>query len=69
MAHTFKTNSFFFAFVGNSIIAAAGFTNEIYGHITRVHVVKYLHSEIKFNGLEALKEQLHQDKVDSLKWL
>lgn len=45
------------------------FTNEIYGHIIRVHVVKYLRSEVKFNGLDALKEQLHQDKVDSLKWL
>ncbi len=45
------------------------FTNEIYGHIIRVHVVKYLRSEVKFNGLEALKEQLHQDKLDSLKWL
>jgi riboflavin kinase/FMN adenylyltransferase len=45
------------------------FTNEIYGHVIRVHVVKYLRSEVKFNGLEALKEQLHQDKLDSLKWL
>ncbi len=45
------------------------FTNEIYGHVIRVHVVKYLRSEVKFNGLEALKEQLHQDKVDSLMWL
>ncbi len=45
------------------------FTNEIYGHVIRVHVVKYLRSEVKFNGLDALKEQLHQDKVDSLKWL
>ncbi len=45
------------------------FTNEIYGHVIRVHVVKYLRSEVKFNGLEELKEQLHKDKVDSLKWL
>ncbi len=45
------------------------FANEIYGHVIRVHVVKYLRSEVKFNGLEALKEQLHKDKVDSLKWL
>jgi riboflavin kinase / FMN adenylyltransferase len=45
------------------------FANEIYGHVIRVHVVKYLRSEVKFNGLEALKEQLHQDKLDSLKWL
>ena len=45
------------------------FSKEIYGHVIRVHVVKHLRSEVKFNGLEALKEQLHQDKVDSLKWL
>ncbi len=45
------------------------FSREIYGHTIRVHVVKYLRSEVKFNGLEALKEQLHLDKLDSLKWL
>ena len=45
------------------------FDKEIYGHVIRVYVVKYLRSEVKFNGLEALKEQLHKDKVDSLKYL
>jgi riboflavin kinase / FMN adenylyltransferase len=45
------------------------FAREIYGHTIRVHVIKYLRSEVKFNGLDALKEQLHRDKVDSLKWL
>jgi riboflavin kinase / FMN adenylyltransferase len=42
------------------------FEKEIYGQIIRVIVIKYLRSEVKFNGLEALKTQLHQDKEDSL---
>lgn len=42
------------------------FETEIYGQVIRVYVKKYLRSEVKFNGLEALKQQLHQDKVDSL---
>ena len=45
------------------------FSREIYGQVIRVYVVKYLRSEVRFNGLEALKEQLHLDKVESLKWL
>jgi riboflavin kinase / FMN adenylyltransferase len=45
------------------------FNKEIYGLVIRVHVVKYLRSEVRFNGLEALKEQLHKDKEDSLKYL
>lgn len=42
------------------------FDKEIYGQIIRISVKKYLRSEVKFNGLEALKEQLHKDKQDSL---
>lgn len=45
------------------------FNKEIYGQVIRVHVVKYLRSEVKFNGLEELKEQLHKDKEDSLQYL
>lgn len=45
------------------------FDQSIYGKKIRVHVKKYLRSEVKFNGLEELKEQLHKDKEDSLKWL
>lgn len=45
------------------------FSKEIYGQVIRVHVVKYLRSEVKFNGLEELKEQLHKDKEDSLQYL
>jgi riboflavin kinase/FMN adenylyltransferase len=42
------------------------FDKEIYGETIRITVKKYLRSEVKFDGLEALKTQLHQDKVDSL---
>ncbi|HEX2682629.1 MAG TPA: riboflavin kinase, partial [Ferruginibacter sp.] len=42
------------------------FSKEIYGQSIRVFVKKYLRSEVKFDGLEALKMQLHLDKIDSL---
>jgi len=45
------------------------FDREIYGQAIRVYVKKYLRSEVKFNGLEELKEQLHKDKEESLKCL
>lgn len=45
------------------------FDKEIYGQTIRVYVKKYLRSEVKFNNLEELKEQLHRDKEDSLKYL
>jgi riboflavin kinase/FMN adenylyltransferase len=45
------------------------FEEEIYGQVLRVSVKKYLRSEVKFNGLEELKMQLHKDKEESLKVL
>lgn len=42
------------------------FNEQIYGKILRVVVKKYLRSEVKFDGLDALKDQLAQDKKDSL---
>ena len=42
------------------------FDKEIYGETIRVSVKKYLRAEVKFNGLEELKEQLHKDKEESL---
>jgi riboflavin kinase / FMN adenylyltransferase len=45
------------------------FNKEIYGETIRVYVKKYLRSEVKFNGLEELKLQLHKDKEESLKCL
>jgi riboflavin kinase/FMN adenylyltransferase len=42
------------------------FDKDIYGQIIRITVKKYLRSEVKFDGLEALKAQLHLDKQASL---
>lgn len=42
------------------------FSREIYGEPIRVIVKKHLRSEVKFDGLETLKIQLHKDKEDSL---
>lgn len=42
------------------------FDREIYGQTIRITVKKHLRSEVKFDGLEALKLQLHKDKEDSL---
>lgn len=42
------------------------FNSEIYGQTIRITVMKYLRSEVKFDGLEALKLQLHKDKEESL---
>jgi riboflavin kinase/FMN adenylyltransferase len=42
------------------------FATEIYGQVIRVIVIKHLRSEVRFNGLEELKQQLHKDKEDSL---
>jgi riboflavin kinase / FMN adenylyltransferase len=45
------------------------FNEDIYGATVRVYIRKYLRSEVKFNGLEALVEQLGKDKEDTLKVL
>jgi riboflavin kinase/FMN adenylyltransferase len=45
------------------------FNEDIYGATLRVYIKKYLRSEVKFNGLEALVEQLGKDKEDSLRVL
>jgi riboflavin kinase/FMN adenylyltransferase len=45
------------------------FNEDIYGATLRVYVKKYLRSEVKFNGLDALVEQLAKDKEDTLKVL
>lgn len=39
------------------------FEADIYGCTLRVHLKKYLRGEQKFNGLDALKEQLAKDKL------
>jgi len=42
------------------------FDEEVYGSELRVHVKRFMRPEIKFNGLEALKEQIAKDKLDVL---
>lgn len=44
------------------------FHANIYGHTLRVYVKKYIRPEEKFDGLEALKEQLAKDKEYSLRY-
>ena len=45
------------------------FDEDIYGQTIRVYVRHYLRGEVKFNGLEALKEQLAKDKDAAQEWL
>jgi riboflavin kinase/FMN adenylyltransferase len=44
------------------------FNEDIYGAVLRVYVNKYLRGEQKFNGLDALKEQLAIDRENSLRY-
>ncbi|MEP6950993.1 MAG: riboflavin biosynthesis protein RibF, partial [Ginsengibacter sp.] len=45
------------------------FDTSIYGRTIRIYVRYFLRYEIKFNSLEALKEQLHADKINALNLL
>ncbi len=45
------------------------FDEDIYGQTLQVHVHYYLRGEVKFEGLEKLKEQLQKDKLDALEKL
>jgi len=45
------------------------FDETIYGSSVKVSLVKRLRSEVKFNGLDALKEQLAKDKLQALEIL
>jgi riboflavin kinase / FMN adenylyltransferase len=42
------------------------FNEDIYGKTLQVYVKKYLRGEQKFSGLEALKDQLAKDKMQSI---
>ena len=42
------------------------FDQDIYGQALQVHLQHYLRGEVKFNGLEELKEQLRKDKLDAV---
>ncbi len=42
------------------------FGKEIYGETLKIEFMKYLRPEIRFNGLDALVEQLKQDQQDAI---
>ncbi|MFZ1799135.1 MAG: riboflavin kinase, partial [Chitinophagaceae bacterium] len=42
------------------------FAKDIYGKPVRVFVEYFLRKEIKFSGLDALKDQLKKDQLDAL---
>jgi riboflavin kinase/FMN adenylyltransferase len=42
------------------------FNQEIYGQTIKMNFLKFLRHDVKFTGLDALKEQLYQDKLDTL---
>ena len=45
------------------------FDEEIYGLSIKITVKKWLRSEVKFSGLDALKVQLAKDKIQALEFL
>lgn len=45
------------------------FDEDIYGQTLQVHLYYYLRGEVKFEGLEKLKEQLQKDKLNALERL
>ncbi|RZK39491.1 MAG: bifunctional riboflavin kinase/FAD synthetase [Pedobacter sp.] len=42
------------------------FNEEIYGQTIKMNFLKFLRHDVKFTGLEALKIQLHEDKIATL---
>ncbi len=42
------------------------FNDDLYGKTLRVHLVNKIREEIKFEGIEALQAQLHQDRTNAL---
>ena len=44
------------------------FNQEIYGQLITMNFLKFLRHDVKFTGLEALKDQLHEDKLATLKF-
>lgn len=44
------------------------FNQEIYGQLITMNFLKFLRHDVKFTGLEALKDQLHDDKLATLKF-
>lgn len=46
-----------------------GFSGDIYGKMLTIEFMQRIRGEVKFAGIDALKEQLAQDKLDCLKFL
>lgn len=46
-----------------------GFSGDIYGKTLTIEFVQRIRGEVKFAGIDALKEQLAQDKLDCLSFL
>lgn len=46
-----------------------GFSGDIYGKTLTIEFVQRIRGEVNFAGIDALKEQLAQDKLDCLKFL
>ena len=42
------------------------FNKNIYGETLKINLIAFLRGDIKFNGLDTLKEQLHKDKESAL---
>ena len=42
------------------------FSGDLYGKTMRVYIKKYLRGEVKFNGIDGLKQQLAKDKTDAM---
>ena len=40
------------------------FDEDIYNEILRVSLIAYTRKEMKFSGLDTLKQQLHKDKIE-----
>ena len=45
------------------------FNDDIYNHTVRVELLHYLRGEVKFNGLDELKNQLAKDKTNAMQLL
>ena len=43
------------------------FKSDIYDHVLKIEFLDHLRSEIKFPTIEALKNQLHKDKIEAIK--
>jgi riboflavin kinase / FMN adenylyltransferase len=46
-------------------VHALGFSGDLYGRSRRAHFVARLRDEVRFDGIEALRAQLDQDKLDA----